>query len=191
MAEKTYTTFNIAQLLDVDPSTVTKWIDKGLIEAYTTPGGHRRVLVSKLRGFLLKSNIPIPEELIETDKGNKQKKILVVDDDPQVLESLTKVLETLGDSYQIISAIDGFEAGRIVSIEKPDLIVLDVMLPGLDGIKVCELVKKELPETGVIAITGFNSKENKKRMLEAGADLFLSKPFDFHQFLQDVIKLSK
>ncbi|RLD16155.1 MAG: hypothetical protein DRI36_06100, partial [Caldiserica bacterium] len=61
MSEKTFTTFDIAKILDVYPSTVAKWIDKGELNAFTTPGGHRRVRKSDLVSFLKKHNIPVPD----------------------------------------------------------------------------------------------------------------------------------
>jgi len=152
MADKTYTTFNIAKMMGVYPSTVAKWIDDGVIEAYATPGGHRRVKEANFKVFLKEHDIPIPEEVINSDGKSKPVTILVVDDDVMVLNSISGMLGTLGEDYSVLTAEDGFEAGQMITMHVPELVVLDIMLPGINGIKVCRIIKKEFPQMKVLPV---------------------------------------
>jgi len=182
---KTYTTFKISKMCDVYPTTVAKWIDEGKLKAYSTPGGHRRVRYDDLIEFLKKYRIPVPAELMR----ERRIKILIVDDDEDVLESVEKILEMKIEKYKIYSARDGFQAGQMVSDFKPQIVVLDVMLPGLDGFNVCAAIKERNENVMILAITGFDSPETRKNIFEAGADDYLPKPFGMKSFLEKIEKL--
>jgi excisionase family DNA binding protein len=186
MALKTYSTFKIAKMLDVYPTTVAKWADEGKLKAHTTPGGHRRVRVPDLLEFLKEYEMPIPDELAREGRL----RVLVVDDDEMVLSALAAVLRASGEDIEVLTATDGFEAGQIVTMKVPDLVVLDIMLPGLDGFKVCSIIKEQYPSMKVLAITGYGSKDVREKMLAAGADAFLTKPVDMDEFLTHVEELS-
>lgn len=104
--------------------------------------------------------------------------ILAVDDEPANLALLRKLLDHQG--YDVVEAVDGHSALAAISEHKPDLICLDVLMPGLDGIEVCQRLR-HLPEhaaTPILLLTALNRPEDKARGLEAGANDFLSKPFD-------------
>jgi len=105
-------------------------------------------------------------------------KILVVDDEPDTLLPLTRALEA--DNYAVVSAVDGAEALIKVSNETPDLILLDLMLPKLNGYEVC-MKLKENPATRHIPVIMLSAKgEIKDKVLgiEIGADDYVTKPFD-------------
>jgi adenylate cyclase len=104
--------------------------------------------------------------------------ILAVDDEPANLALLRKLLARLG--YDVVEAIDGPSAIRAVGEHQPDLVCLDVVMPGLDGIEVCQQLRR-LPEhvgLPILLLTALDRTEDKSRGLEAGANDFLSKPFD-------------
>jgi putative two-component system response regulator len=114
-------------------------------------------------------------------------KILVVDDEPPVLDLLVRVLRR--DGYTPITATNGLEALELVSREAPDLILLDVTMPGLDGFAVCQRLKDN-EATALIPVTmftGLDDREHRQRGLEVGADDFLTKPFD-HSLLRARIR---
>jgi adenylate cyclase len=108
----------------------------------------------------------------------EQPLILAVDDEPANLALLRKLLVHHG--YAVIEATDGESALRAVAEDKPDLVCLDVMLPGIDGIEVCRRLRAQPEHAGqpILLLTALHSSEDKARGLEAGANDFLSKPFD-------------
>lgn len=184
MKQKTYTTFAIAKMLGVYPSTIANWVDSGKLKAFNTPGGHRRVLPVDLRAFLKRHNMPLPAGLVL-----EEIKILVVDDDPTILELVTGFLKSAKMGYKIHTAADGFEAGRLLGLHDPQLVVLDLKLPGIDGFEVCRQIKEQHPQTRVLAITGYDNEENKREIMKAGADAFLGKPFRMAKFLEECERL--
>lgn len=181
MIAKNYTTVNISRLLNVTSSTVARWIDGGKLEAFVTPGGHRRVNTGNLKEFLVKHKMPLPREM-----GTDKKKILVVEDETDVLKAIVRILKAGKEKYRIFTATDGFHAGTLTCGCDPDLIILDIMLPGIDGFKVCELIRKQNKKIKILAITGYPTEENKKKILNSGADAFLPKPFDMKELSKNV-----
>src|SRR5437588_1113650 len=164
-----YTTHDVSRLLQVNPRSVINWIDQSLLPSYRTPGGHRRIRRDDLLGFLRKHQIPTPAALVEGTFS-----VLIVDDEPEVSGMLKTFFERQGD-YEISTATDGITALMEVGRLKPDLLILDIMLPGIDGVEVCRRIKAtSANKTAIIAISGMDSNENK--ILQAGADAFILKP---------------
>ncbi|RMG63758.1 MAG: hybrid sensor histidine kinase/response regulator [Calditrichaeota bacterium] len=121
--------------------------------------------------------------------GHKSARILIVEDNPESIDLLVYFLKPAG--YEIMTAQDGLSAIEIVEKDPPDLILLDIMLPRLDGFQVCERLKKNehtfhIP---IIMITALKELKDKIRALEAGADDFVSKPFDSIELLARVKSL--
>ena len=114
------------------------------------------------------------------------KKILIVDDDFQIQKLLTKVLSA--QKYETAVASDGFEAGVKVTEFKPGLIILDLFMPGMDGFEVCKRIKENplSSQIKILAITGYDTEENKDRILEAGADGYAVKPFVNDELIQQI-----
>jgi len=117
-----------------------------------------------------------------TDK----KKILIVDDEKDIVETLQFLLES--ENYLCVSAFDGEDALFKAKNEKPDLIILDVMLPKINGYKVCRLLKfdakyKNIP---VLMVTARSQEEDKVIGEETGADEYITKPFDIQKLLDTV-----
>jgi adenylate cyclase len=104
--------------------------------------------------------------------------ILAVDDEPANLALLQKLLRHQG--YDVIEAFDGPSALEAVAAHRPDLVCLDVMMPGMDGVEVCQRLRRQPEHVGlpILLLTALNRPEDKTRGLEAGANDFLSKPFD-------------
>jgi excisionase family DNA binding protein len=187
-----FTVNQVSELLQVSPQTIVNWIEAGKLEAYKTPGGHRRVKKSDLEGFVEKHNMPVfglsstPDE-----EGKKMKKILVVDDDQVIVETLTAGLEEDPHEYEVITAADGFEAGIQVSHFKPDLLILDIMMPDIDGYEVCRKLKssEETKHIKIIVLSGYLDEENYKKMREYGADLCFSKPLPLDKLREEIARL--
>ncbi len=119
------------------------------------------------------------------------KKILIVDDDLNIQKLLTKMLSLY--QYQAEAASDGFEAGLKVMEFKPDLIILDLFMPRMSGFEMCKRIKKNSATSHIkiLIITGYDTQENKNRIMEAGADDYLAKPLKKEIFLKKVEKLLK
>ena len=111
------------------------------------------------------------------------KKILVVDDESAILETLRFNLERIG--YAVVTAGDGRSAVAMAQREQPDLIVLDIMLPVLDGIEACKEIRK-FSSVPIIMLTARDQEIDKVLALELGADDYVTKPFALHEFLARV-----
>src|SRR4051812_4783216 len=131
-----YTTHDISQLLQVDPSTVSKWIDRGILTAFRTPGGHRRVRSSDLRTFLIAHQMPVPEEL-----GSGVIRLVAVDDEKPVLDALKRAFKPYAEQVQLTTTTSGVEAVLLVSELKPHGLLIDLNMPDLDGYEVCRRIK--------------------------------------------------
>ena len=114
------------------------------------------------------------------------KKILIVDDEPDLLEMVQISLETEG--YECIVAYDGFRALDRARKEKPDLIILDVMLPGLNGYKVCRLLKfdEQYKHIPIIMLTAEAQEKDRLTGEETGADYYMTKPFEADKLIAKV-----
>jgi excisionase family DNA binding protein len=166
-----YTTHEVSRLLQVNPRSVINWIEQSLLPSYRTPGGHRRIRQDDLLAFLKKHQIPTPAALVDGAFS-----ILIVDDEEELLGMLKTYFQKEG-GYEVSSASDGITALMEVGRIKPDLLILDVMIPGVDGVEVCSRIKANSEnKTSIIAISGVDT--NEKRILQAGADAFMLKPID-------------
>jgi len=178
MREKAvFTTFEAAKLCHVSPLSIINWVNAGRLPAFRTPGGHRRIRREDLVRFMRENGIPIPEDLRE---GSGRTRVLVVDDEASIREVLAEHLSTRAHPYEIMTAADGFEAGRLVVTFRPDAVLLDLRMPGLDGFQVCRTIKAD-PETAtttVIAMTGYHTPETEARILDCGAVRCVAKPVE-------------
>jgi excisionase family DNA binding protein len=175
----------VARMLKVSPITVRQWASKGLLDASTTAGGHRRFTREAVRRFASDRGIVLPREA-----GGPVQRVLVVDDDRQLnrflVELMTAWSRRMNAGLQVESAFDGFEAGAKVHTFDPDVVLLDLMMPGLDGFEVCERLKAD-PTTShirVVAMTGYYSPDRVQKILAAGADRFLRKPFSNSEVIE-------
>jgi len=109
------------------------------------------------------------------------KKVLIVDDEPNILILMEQALEKLEDEHdvELITAKNGIEALKIIKEEKPDLVFLDVMMPKMSGLEVCNTVKNELgmPEIYIIMLTAKGQEFDKQSGMAVGADMYMTKPF--------------
>jgi excisionase family DNA binding protein len=185
--EDVLTVFKASKHCNVSAKTIINWIESGHIEAYKTVGGHRRIKKSDLEAFMKKQGIPIPEE----DQAGERIRILVVDDDPIIVETIVQALEEDEHDYEVISASDGFEAGLQVNHFKPHLLILDIMMPDIKGYEVCKRIKGdvETKDTKIIVLSAYLDEEKFRKMEEYGADVCFSKPLPLPQLKEEVARL--
>lgn len=177
------TTGQVAEACEVSLVTVKKWITHGKIRAFQTPGGHFRVTAEEFErfgshyGFLGEAGHP--------------PKILVVDDEPGIVALVSEGLRGLRPEPKLEAAFDGYEGILKVGIFRPDLLILDLRMPGLDGLQVCRRVKSQpsTRRTKILAITAYPEEFVRERVLQAGADGFLAKPFTLKSLKAEVRRL--
>lgn len=117
------------------------------------------------------------------------KKILIIDDEPSVIAILKTRLEAIG--YEVVEAIDGEEALHQTEKEMPDLIILDIMLPKIEGFKICRILKyddrfKKIP---IIMLTAKGQEKDRKLGYEVGADKYINKPYEAEELINEIDKL--
>jgi CheY-like chemotaxis protein len=117
------------------------------------------------------------------------KKILIVDDEPNIVLSLDYLVRKKG--YTPFIARNGSEALAIAQTEIPDLILLDIMMPDIDGYEVCQTLKKDprFNDTKIIFLSAKSKKEDIEKGLQMGADKYFTKPFSTKQLLQEMVDL--
>ena len=180
-------TREVADCCHVSPVTVWKWIKDGKLPARRLSSGHYRVDRPVLKAFLQRRGAPIDPEVF----AEPTKRVLIIDDEPAVVEIVTRGLRQSGEGLQLATARGGFEAGLQVATFKPALLILDLMMPGIDGFQVCQLIRQN-PATAhskILVITAFGNHENIRRALQAGADDFMHKPLDLERLREKVLAL--
>lgn len=180
------TTSEVAKLFSVAPHTIRRWVQEGLLPTARTVGGHLRFNrkdVNKLlaaRGFAIPVNAqPEPKE---TDK-DFQLRVLIVDDEQTVIDQITAALAE--ENVKIESAGDGFQAGVILSLFKPHLVFLDLLLPDVEGFRICQEIRanETTKDITVVTITGFGTDDFISKALNAGANECLTKPLDVEKLV--------
>ena len=181
-----FTVATASKYCRVSPQTIINWIEAGNIKAYKTVGGHRRIKRSDLEQFMKTQGIPVPEG----DVSEERKRILVVDDDPIIVETIVQSLEEDEFDYEVISASDGFEAGLQVNHFRPHIVILDIMMPDIKGYDVCEKIKSnpDTKNTKVIVLSAYLDEEEFKKMKDHGADACFSKPLPLPQLKEEVAR---
>ena len=184
--KKILTTGDVATHCEVSYETVANWIKSGKLKSHQTPGRHHRIRLEDFMDFLSDHGMPPLENAPAIDA--EQRRILVVDDEPGIRRLITRSFERKNATHALCTAADGFEAGLQVVKFRPDLIILDLMMPNIDGFRVCQLVRAN-PDTrhiGILVITGYAAEENVKRAMECGADSWMAKPFDPGELIEQV-----
>jgi two-component system response regulator VicR len=176
---RTLTTGDIAKYCDVNFRTVIRWIEKGHLKAFKLPGrGNNRVMVSDFIAFMKLHDMPIPPEFHQHTK-----RILIVDDDKPMAKSIQRILRAAG--FETHLAYNGFEAGDALRSFLPELMTLDLSMPGLDGMEVLRYVRKE-PDFSTLKILVISALPDIDKALAAGADDILAKPFERQVLLEKI-----
>lgn len=157
-------------MLEVSPAAIKKWIQQGKLAAFRTPGGHFRILADEFERFQKTHGFG-------TGTGEPLR-VLVVDDQRDVADVIVASLSAFYPRVRMETAANGFEGLLKVGTFRPDVLLLDLRMPGMDGFEVCRQIKRDpvIRDTKV-AVMAAHSLDAEPRAMAAGADGFLSKPF--------------
>ena len=180
-----FTTGEAAKICNVSQQTIIRCFDSGQLKGFRVPGSRFRRIPRDVLFKFMKDN-GIPTDALESGK----RKALVVDDDQDLVELIRDVLEADG-RFEIRTANNGFDAGMMVKEYRPDVIVLDVMLPDINGKEVCQRVRGDstMDDVKIICISGMVESDKIEELKTAGADDFMQKPFDADALVGRVCKL--
>jgi excisionase family DNA binding protein len=176
------TTHDVSHMLQVDPSSVNNWVRSGQLKSYKTPGGHNRIEASDLCSFLRdhKMAIPAPLRLLA------QRRILVVDDDAREQARWRRHLGKDNEQTELRFVDNGLDALLQVGVFRPNLVVVDLVMPRLSGIELCRMLQAipEMEDVGVVLVSASMSKKAEAEALQAGAQAAWPKPVPIKKILE-------
>jgi excisionase family DNA binding protein len=180
-----FTTGEAAKICKVSQQTIIRCFDNGQLRGFRVPGSRFRRIPREALYRFMKDN-GIPTDALESGK----RKVLLVDDDVELVELMTKVLEEDG-RFEVRVAGTGFDAGMMVKEYRPDLIILDVMLPDINGKEVCHRVRADLSleDVRILCISGMIEEDKIQELKLSGADKFMPKPFEIDALIDEMCGL--
>ncbi len=177
-----YSALEVARICGVVNQTSINWIKNGHLKAFKTPGGQFRVYPDDLVEFMKMRDMRIPEEVVAQCKNNsketKKIKILFVDDDESFNNVSVSLLQKSLPDAEIYQAYDGFEAGSMAVKKMPNCLILDLSLPGVDGIKICRTISTSdaFGKPQIIIVTAMEDEETEKTCRDLGVKYYFRKP---------------
>jgi len=182
-----YTTGEAAAACKLSQQTIIRCFDSGQLQGFRVPGSKfRRIPSDALLSFMKSNNIPLD------GLDNDSIRVLVVDDDPEIIELFVDVLEADG-RFEVASAQTGYDAGVLTQQFRPNVVVLDFMLPDINGNVVCKTIREnpELSDIKILVISGMVNPAEVERLMEAGANDFIRKPFNIDAVVKRILELVK
>ena len=180
-----FTTGEAADICKVSQQTIIRCFDSGRLKGFRVPGSRfRRIPRDALIAFMKDNNIP-PDAL----ESGKQK-VLVVDDDPEIVELFVDVLDRDG-RFEVKTANTGYDAGVLTQEFLPDLVILDYMLPDINGNVVCQTIRKNpnFEHMKIVIVSGVVNQDEINELLRSGADEFVKKPFNIEKLIERIGEL--
>jgi len=182
-----YTTGQAAEVCRLSQQTIIRCFDSGQLQGFRVPGSKfRRIPHKNLMEFMKANNIPL-----EGFSGDRIR-VLVVDDDPDIIELFTDVLNN-DQRFEVATAGTGYDAGVITQQFHPDAVVLDYMLPDVNGNVVCKTIRdnSDLSHIKILIISGVVNPADIDGLKAAGADDFIKKPFNIERVIERIVELVK
>ncbi len=178
-------TFDAASYLGVSRSSLTNWVKQGLLGSGVTPGGHYRFTTEELDAFAVKRGLKISGKV----SSQNVTRILIIDDDSAFREFVREALQTFS-GFELKEAADGMEGALLVGTWNPDLVIVDLKMPNMNGIEFCRLLKKgeETSDTSIIIASAYLSPEAKEDIAKIGVDIVLEKPVRLGSLVAAVTK---
>lgn len=179
------TSHQIGEMLQVSRRSINNWVEQGRIRAFRTPGGHRRVRVRDLVDFLHTAGIPLPEELTVL---SRRRRVMIVDDDAFQLRSIGRMLKRYQDRLEVLLVDRGIDALVRIGSFRPEVVVLDFLMPDLNGVEVCRRLKANEDTAGieVLVCSASLTPDLEAAALGAGARACLHKPLGRAQLVAEL-----
>lgn len=180
-----FTTGEAAKICKVSQQTIIRCFDSGQLKGFRVPGSRfRRIPRDQLYAFMRDNGIPTDA----LDSGKR--KLLIVDDDQDLVDLLVDHFERDG-RFDLRTVNNGFGAGMMIKEFRPDLVILDIMLPDINGREVCQLVRsdKSMDDVRIICISGMVEDSKIQELRDSGANDFMKKPFDVDALTTRVCQL--
>lgn len=177
----------VAEICRVSKKTVLNWIYDGALKAFTTYGGHYRVWPANVRKFLDVSGMDIPFDYID----DRTTQILIIDDDNDYSQMLKSAINAELPTVEITVTDDGYEGLMLIGEIKPQLVILDIKMPKLDGFQVLELLKnrKTEHEMKVLVVSGYLDQETRQQLSKTVADYALDKLSDINMLIKTIVSI--
>lgn len=183
--KQVFTTGEAAEICKVSQQTIIRCFDAGRLQGFRVPGSRfRRIPRADLIRFMRDNDIPT--DLLE----DPRKRVLIVDDDPQIIEIFNDALRD-DKRFIVKTAANGYDAGLLTEQFKPHVVLLDYMLPDINGNIVCERIRRNehLKDTKIIIVSGVINRDEIDGMLRNGADDFVKKPFDVFKLIEKIAEM--
>jgi len=184
-SKQVFTTGEAAEICKVSQQTIIRCFDSGRLQGFRVPGSKfRRIPRAELLRFMRANDIPT--DILESTR----KRVLVVDDDAQIVELFVDVLGR-DNRFEVKTAGTGYDAGILTEQFKPHLVLLDYMLPDINGNLVCDRIRKnpDLAGTKIIIVSGVVKRDEIDELLQSGADHFVKKPFNINELIEKMSEL--
>ena len=180
-----FTTGEAAQICNISLQTIIRCFDSGKLQGFRIPGSRfRRIPRESLIQFMKDNNIPLD------NIGTGKVKVLIVDDDAEIVELLVDVLVRDG-RFDVKTTSGGYEAGLLTQQFRPHLVLLDYMLPDVNGNVVCRTIKRnpEFKDTRILIISGVINQAEIDDLMGAGASGFIKKPFNIGELIDKITEV--
>ncbi len=181
-----FTTGEAAEICNISQQTIIRCFDSGKLDGFRIPGSRfRRIPRENLIKFMKDNGIPLDH--LET-KPVGRIKVLIVDDDEEIVELMVDVL-TRDGRFEIRTASSGYDAGLMTQQFMPDVMILDYMLPDVNGNIVCQTIKRNphFENTKIIIVSGVVNQDEIQSLLAAGATEFIRKPFNIAELVEKIL----
>jgi len=180
-----YTTGEAAEVCQLSQQTIIRCFDSGQLEGFRVPGSKfRRIPRKALLKFMKTNNIPLD------GLGSDKIRVLIVDDEEHIINLFVDALEDRHE-FEVATATTGYDAGVVTQEFRPDIVVLDYMLPDINGSVVCRTIREnpELAHIKILVISGMVNPAEVDSLMQAGADDFIKKPFNIEKVIERILEL--
>lgn len=181
-SKQVFTTGEAAEICKISQQTIIRCFDNGRLSGFRVPGSRfRRIPRDDLIRFMQNNNMPT------TQLEGGAHKILVVDDDPEIANLFINLFEN-DDRFKVQAATTGYDAGVMTEQFRPNLMILDFMLPDINGNVVCQTVrsKPHLATMKIIVVSGVIKQDEIENLIDSGADDFIKKPFEISNLMDRI-----